>query len=178
MKQTTVLAPVIDLKRGGSSDERQISDTPPHAAAGLKVSHQCLWRPAFYSLQNSWMVKAIVFLLRRSCSTVLLFDRTKTLLFLKNHLERSSSFFIFQGDAIHICSIVLIFSLGCRAQWFLLWRCTHPVGRRVRSNVPQRLWEGGEATQRRETATEGAGAAEGDWREGKVWPCLLRNSKW
>ncbi|KAM9328368.1 splicing factor 45-like [Pholidichthys leucotaenia] len=31
-----VLAPVIDLKRGGSSDERQITDTPPHAAAGLK----------------------------------------------------------------------------------------------------------------------------------------------
>ncbi|XP_040005084.1 splicing factor 45 isoform X1 [Xiphias gladius] len=38
MKQTTVLAPVIDLKRGGSSDERQITDTPPHAAAGLKDS--------------------------------------------------------------------------------------------------------------------------------------------
>lgn len=38
MKQTTVLAPVIDLKRGGSSDERQISDTPPHAAAGIKDS--------------------------------------------------------------------------------------------------------------------------------------------
>lgn len=37
MKQTTVLAPVIDLKRGGSSDDRQITDTPPHAAAGLKV---------------------------------------------------------------------------------------------------------------------------------------------
>uniref|UniRef100_A0A667WZM3 Splicing factor 45 n=1 Tax=Myripristis murdjan TaxID=586833 RepID=A0A667WZM3_9TELE len=36
MKQATVLAPVIDLKRGGSSDERQISDTPPHVAAGLK----------------------------------------------------------------------------------------------------------------------------------------------
>ncbi|XP_029016296.1 splicing factor 45 [Betta splendens] len=36
MKQTTVLAPVIDLKRGGSSDERQIIDTPPHAAAGIK----------------------------------------------------------------------------------------------------------------------------------------------
>ncbi|KAG7234690.1 hypothetical protein INR49_004094 [Caranx melampygus] len=36
MKQTTVLAPVIDLKRGGSSDERQIIDTPPHAASGLK----------------------------------------------------------------------------------------------------------------------------------------------
>ncbi|XP_028307148.1 splicing factor 45 [Gouania willdenowi] len=36
MKQTTVLAPVIDLKRGGSADERQIIDTPPHAAAGLK----------------------------------------------------------------------------------------------------------------------------------------------
>lgn len=36
MKQSTVLAPVIDLKRGGSSDDRQISDTPPHAAAGLK----------------------------------------------------------------------------------------------------------------------------------------------
>lgn len=36
MKQTTVLAPVIDLKRGGSSDERQIIDTPPHAAVGLK----------------------------------------------------------------------------------------------------------------------------------------------
>lgn len=38
MKQTTVLAPVIDLKRGGSSDDRQISDMPPHAAAGMKVS--------------------------------------------------------------------------------------------------------------------------------------------
>ncbi|XP_078098947.1 splicing factor 45 isoform X4 [Sander vitreus] len=36
MKQTTVLAPVIDLKRGGSSEDRQIIDTPPHAAAGLK----------------------------------------------------------------------------------------------------------------------------------------------
>ncbi|CAJ1054271.1 splicing factor 45 isoform X1 [Xyrichtys novacula] len=36
MKQTTVLAPVIDLKRGSSGDDRQISDTPPHAAAGLK----------------------------------------------------------------------------------------------------------------------------------------------
>ncbi|KAJ8245597.1 hypothetical protein GJAV_G00272450 [Gymnothorax javanicus] len=35
-KQATVLAPVIDLKRGGSSDDRQISDTPPHLAAGLK----------------------------------------------------------------------------------------------------------------------------------------------
>ncbi|KAJ8411380.1 hypothetical protein AAFF_G00173860 [Aldrovandia affinis] len=35
-KQVTVLAPVIDLKRGGSSDDRQISDTPPHLAAGLK----------------------------------------------------------------------------------------------------------------------------------------------
>ncbi|RVE56284.1 hypothetical protein OJAV_G00219500 [Oryzias javanicus] len=32
VKQTTVLAPVIDLKRGGSSDERQSTDTPPHAA--------------------------------------------------------------------------------------------------------------------------------------------------
>ncbi|KAM8909238.1 splicing factor 45 isoform 2-T5 [Spinachia spinachia] len=36
MKQTTVLAPVIDLKRGGSSEERQIADTPPFAAAALK----------------------------------------------------------------------------------------------------------------------------------------------
>ncbi|NXC16316.1 SPF45 factor, partial [Corythaeola cristata] len=35
-KQSTVLAPVIDLKRGSSSDERQIVDTPPHVAAGLK----------------------------------------------------------------------------------------------------------------------------------------------
>uniref|UniRef100_A0A3P9H093 Splicing factor 45 n=2 Tax=Oryzias TaxID=8089 RepID=A0A3P9H093_ORYLA len=31
VKQTTVLAPVIDLKRGGSIDERQSTDTPPHA---------------------------------------------------------------------------------------------------------------------------------------------------
>uniref|UniRef100_A0A1A8FQ89 Splicing factor 45 n=1 Tax=Nothobranchius korthausae TaxID=1143690 RepID=A0A1A8FQ89_9TELE len=36
MKQSTVLAPVIDLKRGGTSDERQNIDTPPHIAAGLK----------------------------------------------------------------------------------------------------------------------------------------------
>uniref|UniRef100_A0A8D3ALY3 Splicing factor 45 n=1 Tax=Scophthalmus maximus TaxID=52904 RepID=A0A8D3ALY3_SCOMX len=36
MKQSTVLAPVIDLKRGGSSEERQIIDTPPHVAAGIK----------------------------------------------------------------------------------------------------------------------------------------------
>ncbi|XP_060026965.1 splicing factor 45-like [Erinaceus europaeus] len=35
-KQSTVLAPVIDLKRGGSSDKRQIVDTWPHVAAGLK----------------------------------------------------------------------------------------------------------------------------------------------
>ncbi|XP_070610532.1 splicing factor 45 isoform X2 [Erythrolamprus reginae] len=35
-KQSTVLAPVIDLKRGSASDERQIVDTPPHVAAGLK----------------------------------------------------------------------------------------------------------------------------------------------
>ncbi|XP_077354897.1 splicing factor 45 [Festucalex cinctus] len=35
-KQTTVLAPVIDLKRGGPSEDRQIPDTPPHVAAGLK----------------------------------------------------------------------------------------------------------------------------------------------
>lgn len=36
MKQTTVLAPVIDLKRGGSGEDRQILDTPPHPAAGIK----------------------------------------------------------------------------------------------------------------------------------------------
>ncbi|XP_031438197.1 splicing factor 45 [Clupea harengus] len=36
MKHTTVLAPVIDLKRGSNGDDRQISDTPPHIAAGLK----------------------------------------------------------------------------------------------------------------------------------------------
>ncbi|CAL8323723.1 unnamed protein product [Lota lota] len=36
MKQTTVLAPVIDLKRGGPVDDRQISDTLPHIAASLK----------------------------------------------------------------------------------------------------------------------------------------------
>ncbi|MGH0119320.1 UNVERIFIED_CONTAM: hypothetical protein FKN15_025791 [Acipenser sinensis] len=35
-KQSSVLAPVIDLKRGSSSDDRQIQDTPPHIAAGLK----------------------------------------------------------------------------------------------------------------------------------------------
>ncbi|XP_063782868.1 splicing factor 45 isoform X1 [Pseudophryne corroboree] len=33
-KQSTVLAPVIDLKRG--SDDRQIIDTPPHVAAAVK----------------------------------------------------------------------------------------------------------------------------------------------
>uniref|UniRef100_A0A8C2QEQ8 Splicing factor 45 n=1 Tax=Cricetulus griseus TaxID=10029 RepID=A0A8C2QEQ8_CRIGR len=36
IKQSTALAPVIDLKRGGSSDDRQTVDTPPHVAAGLK----------------------------------------------------------------------------------------------------------------------------------------------
>ncbi|XP_076153024.1 splicing factor 45 [Alosa pseudoharengus] len=36
MKQTTVLAPVIDLKRGSAGDERQILDTPPRIAAGVK----------------------------------------------------------------------------------------------------------------------------------------------
>ncbi|XP_041113699.1 splicing factor 45 isoform X1 [Polyodon spathula] len=35
-KQSSVLAPVIDLKRGSSNDDRQIPDTPPHIAAGLK----------------------------------------------------------------------------------------------------------------------------------------------
>ncbi|XP_062852723.1 splicing factor 45 isoform X2 [Trichomycterus rosablanca] len=36
-RQTNVLAPVIDLKRG-AGDDRQIPDTPPHPAAGLKDS--------------------------------------------------------------------------------------------------------------------------------------------
>lgn len=36
MKQTTVLAPVIDLKRGGPVDERQVLDTPPHIAISIK----------------------------------------------------------------------------------------------------------------------------------------------
>ncbi|XP_077450557.1 splicing factor 45 isoform X1 [Stigmatopora argus] len=35
-KQTTVLAPVIDLKRGGPTEERQIPDNPPHVAAAIK----------------------------------------------------------------------------------------------------------------------------------------------
>lgn len=64
-------------------------------------------------------------------------------------------------------------SSGRRAQWFLVWRCADPAGRRVRSDVPQRLREGGEATQRRATAAEGAGAAEGDRGERKVLPCLF-----
>ncbi|XP_055047228.1 splicing factor 45 isoform X2 [Misgurnus anguillicaudatus] len=37
-RQSNVLAPVIDLKRGGTADDRQISDTPPHIAAGMKDS--------------------------------------------------------------------------------------------------------------------------------------------
>lgn len=61
---------------------------------------------------------------------------------------------------------------GCCAQWFLLWRCADPIGRRVRSHVPQRLREGGEATQRRTTAAEGAGATEGNRGERKVLPTL------
>ncbi|XP_051748336.1 splicing factor 45 isoform X4 [Ctenopharyngodon idella] len=35
-RQSNVLAPVIDLKRGSAADDRQISDTPPHIAAGMK----------------------------------------------------------------------------------------------------------------------------------------------
>jgi splicing factor 45 len=35
-KQSRMLAQVINLKRGGSSDDRQITDTPPHVTAGLK----------------------------------------------------------------------------------------------------------------------------------------------
>lgn len=50
-KQTTVLAPVIDLKRGSSSDERQIVDTPPHVAAGLKVRAEQL---KMQLLTNVW----------------------------------------------------------------------------------------------------------------------------
>lgn len=38
-RQSNVLAPVIDLKRGSSADDRQISDTPPHIAAGMKVNN-------------------------------------------------------------------------------------------------------------------------------------------
>uniref|UniRef100_A0A671NPP6 Splicing factor 45 n=1 Tax=Sinocyclocheilus anshuiensis TaxID=1608454 RepID=A0A671NPP6_9TELE len=37
-RQSNVLAPVIDLKRGSAVDDRQISDTPPHIAAGMKDS--------------------------------------------------------------------------------------------------------------------------------------------
>lgn len=60
MKQTTVLAPVIDLKRGGSSDERQITDTPPHAASGLKVCFlqwTCLLISFIKSSWNAWNVQ-------------------------------------------------------------------------------------------------------------------------
>ncbi|KAG8440047.1 hypothetical protein GDO86_006006 [Hymenochirus boettgeri] len=35
-KQNTVLAPVIDLKRVSVIEDRQIVDTPPHVAAGIK----------------------------------------------------------------------------------------------------------------------------------------------
>lgn len=38
MRQSNVLAPVIDLKRGSVVDDRQISDTPPHIAAVMKDS--------------------------------------------------------------------------------------------------------------------------------------------
>ncbi len=38
MRQSNVLAPVIDLKRGSAVDDRQISDTPPHIAAVMKVN--------------------------------------------------------------------------------------------------------------------------------------------
>uniref|UniRef100_A0A8C2DI49 Splicing factor 45 n=1 Tax=Cyprinus carpio TaxID=7962 RepID=A0A8C2DI49_CYPCA len=38
MRQSNVLAPVVDLKRGSAVDDRQISDTPPHIAAGMKDS--------------------------------------------------------------------------------------------------------------------------------------------
>ncbi|NP_001087532.1 RNA binding motif protein 17 S homeolog isoform X1 [Xenopus laevis] len=37
-KQSTVLAPVIDLKRGSAAEERQIADTHPHVGAGIKES--------------------------------------------------------------------------------------------------------------------------------------------
>uniref|UniRef100_A0A8C6Q9V7 Splicing factor 45 n=1 Tax=Nannospalax galili TaxID=1026970 RepID=A0A8C6Q9V7_NANGA len=40
-KQSPVPAPVIDLKREGCSDDRQIVDTPPHVAAGLKDPVSC-----------------------------------------------------------------------------------------------------------------------------------------
>ncbi|XP_051547256.1 splicing factor 45-like [Myxocyprinus asiaticus] len=41
MQQSTVLAPVVDLKRGSSVDDRQISDAPPHIGAGMKDSVTC-----------------------------------------------------------------------------------------------------------------------------------------
>lgn len=75
-------------------------------------------------------------------------------------------------SAVFILDLSCVCAAGCCAQWFLLWRCADPVGRRVRSHVPQRLREGGEATQRRTTAAEGAGAAEGNRGEGKVLPTL------
>lgn len=56
MKQATVLAPVIDLKRGGSSDERQTTDTPPHAAAGLKVS---FIQSVFVKSRSSQFIKSL-----------------------------------------------------------------------------------------------------------------------
>lgn len=73
----------------------------------------------------------------------------------------------------------LVLVSGCSAQRLLCQRRADPTGGRVRSHVPQRLREGGEAAPRGAAASEGAGAAEGDRREGKVWLffCELKMDK-
>lgn len=171
MKQTTVLAPVIDLKRGGSSEERQIADTPPYAAAALKVCliqwarSSVLWVYTMYG-----MSKQLDFYLKMSVCDV------------NNKLQTSVwccdpiTYWTFNTPICrsHIvaCVCICVCATGSCAEWFLFRRCADPVGGRVRSNVPQRLRESGKATQRGTTAPEGAGAAEGDWGERKVLPPL------
>lgn len=81
-------------------------------------------------------------------------------------------FFLYLFKRWCFCSYLMYYS-GLRTQRFLLWRRAHPVGRWVRPDVPQRLWEGGEATQRGAAATEGAGATEGDWWKREVWANLM-----
>lgn len=128
----------------------------------------CLVIPAdFHSLLRAWILKEEVFLfiyhVTIRVKMFISFKRTH------NHLQRPHV-------SVHIhmsfCSFFMCYS-GLGTQWFLLRRRTHPIGRRVRPNVPQRLWEGGKATQRGAAATEGAGATEGDWWKRKVWPNLL-----
>lgn len=142
MRQSTVLAPVIDLKRGSNVDDRQISDTPPHTASGLKVRSVCAQACLQLYLFPRWQPKNVTELVNSWNMLVLIVSCTQQL--------------------------VCVSETGLCSSRLFVRRCPDPTGWWIWSHVPQRLWESVEKTAGGAAEAERAGAAERAWGEREV----------